>query len=633
MASFKIELNGKSVCRVCMKNHRRMIPIFSKLEDAFIANALSECTAVKISVNDGLPEHICGVCFDDLTYFIAFVGKARKTDHQLRELLKQELGDSDELYQKYSTKNEEFSTTIKCEEADENYIFLEADGEVVYVDETERKEEESQEEENEGERDDESVEYEIIEEKYITEDERDLETCQEERDKDFEYASDADNFDNESSDADFTQPKRKRQTSSIKDRMFRGKRRLVKPSNDDEVDEANKYEDLDEIEQNIFEVVDVDNKFLCCSCLQLFDTQEELKEHGQTEHNMNPISNKSEKRVCEFCYRQYCSVSALKLHQRKFTQTKHVYDCLLCNSRFLACQKRRIHAHNHPEMVSKSSDTDLLPAKVQEKPARICCAQGCNQKFENEEQLLLHSAIDHKANKVQSNLVNAELRPVECPVCYKRFTNKNRLKFHQRRVYAPKRFVCSICGQKFANKNELERHEREHRDEKIFKCELCPKAYYGSDRLKAHMKRHTATREFMCNICGMSYMQKHNLQTHMLMHEGKLPFECEVCNKAFRTKAKLVYHMRVHSGEKPYPCRYCEIAFADSTNRLRHEMSHTGIKPYKCDYCDKTFITKRLKREHESTHTGEKPYRCEECYATFSHSSALSTHNQIVHMD
>ncbi|XP_058819693.1 zinc finger protein ZFP2-like [Topomyia yanbarensis] len=572
MASVEVPRDRTLMCRVCMENHRRMIPIFSKLEDAFIANIITECTTVQILEDDGLPEHICGICFDDLSYFVAFIKKTRKSDCQLRKMfisdIKQECDDLNELEEKYILE-EEVSTELKSEESSDD-------------------------------------------------------NAEVEEETDYKDALYAEYIENESSNEGSPQ------SSSPIDHSPKNRRKRRKPSECEKTEEGNKFDYLDETERNTFRVVEVDNRRVCCSCLKLFNNVKDLKEHGRNEHALNRTFNITKTHVCQFCFRRYCSASALKLHHKKIALIKQVFDCVKCSTRFTASQQRRNHAHNHPEPAPKSSIVVAsIPVKVQEMVGRICCAFNCNQVFQSDEELLDHSASAHKVNKVQSNLVNAELRPVECPICYKRFADENGLRCHQQRVYTPKRHICSICGQKFWNNNELERHEREHRNEKIFKCEQCPKAYYGKDRLKAHMKRHTATREYMCNICGQSYIQKHNLQTHMLMHEGKLPFECEVCMKAFRTKSKLVYHMRVHSGEKPYPCRYCDISFADSTNRLRHEMSHTGIKPYKCEYCEKTFITKRLKKEHESTHTGEKPYQCNICFVSFNQSNALKAHQAL----
>ncbi|XP_055539814.1 zinc finger protein 436-like [Wyeomyia smithii] len=586
MESFSVDKNYSLLCRVCAKVHERMTPLFSMLEDVLIANIITEFTAVQIQEDDGLPENVCAVCVSDIQQFIAFIERARKSDRSLRKMFKGEV-------------KSDLDRMMETEIVDKDSQPIE------------------------------ELDLEAVKIETLSQD-------SEEELQDFEDADCAE-FTGDDRSCELDGPKiEETQTDRTNDEAsaVKQKKRRRKRGDDGEFDEAPELETLDEIELKTFQVINVGDKLVCCTCYKLYDTADEVKKHGQKEHVSSRRSKSTKKHICEFCLRGYCSATALKMHRKKVYSTKKVYDCLKCPTRFTATKSRRNHAHQHPVIKTKSSIIVVpIPLEEQEKLGKICCSRQCSEVFETEEQLLNHAADVHRANKIHSDLISVELRPVECPVCFKRFADKHGLKCHQQRIYAPKKYVCSICGQKFLNVNQLQRHEREHRNEKIFKCELCPKAYFAAEHLKAHTKRHSATREHMCNICGQSYLQKHSLQTHMLMHEGKLPFECDICGKAFRTKAKLIYHARVHTGVKPYQCRYCDKAFADSTNRMRHEMSHTGVKPYKCDHCEKTFITKRLKREHESTHTGQKPYRCTECLVSFSTGSALKSHNTTMHCD
>ncbi|XP_055644784.1 zinc finger protein ZFP2-like [Toxorhynchites rutilus septentrionalis] len=571
------DTSKSSICRICMENHPEMVSIFSKLDDAFIAHTIIECTAVQIAEDDGLPEIICKSCVGELSGYKIFIERAKESDRKLRETLKTQIKlERDDL--------EEFENTDHAETIAPHHELISVDLKV-----------ESQTE---------SGEY--IRNQSEEEEGIDFESC--------------DYIRNSISDENF-------ETCTADSAVRKKRARMKHDGEEDKEGDCNQLDELDNIEQETYKIVDVYKQLVCCSCFKLFGSLEELKEHGKNVHESTRRPNMSKKHICEFCFRRYASATALRMHHKKVNRIKRVFQCVKCETCFTDPSKRRYHAHNHPIASTRSSVImATVPAQVQEKMGIICCAQNCHKAFDTEQQLMEHSADAHKANKVHSILNSSEQRPVECPICYKRFMDEAGLRVHQQRVYIPKKHVCSICGLKFYNTSECDRHEREHRNEKIFKCELCPKAYFGMDQLKLHLRRHSATREFMCNICGQSYTQRHNLQAHMLMHEGRLPFECEVCKKAFRVKAKMIYHMRVHSGERPYPCRYCDMAFADSTNRTRHEMSHTGIKPYKCEYCEKTFITKRLKKEHENTHSGEKSYKCKVCSQVFDNSSTLKIH-------
>ncbi|XP_019932622.3 zinc finger protein 431 [Aedes albopictus] len=558
------------VCRVCLDNRTEMFSIFSAIGKGgpVIASVITESTAVLVEEDDGLPEWICTDCAEEVKFVASFQDKTRQSDRMLREVYKAEVKEEEEqLYAlEISLLDQPKELVSKIEVADDE-VFEEDDREsdvrldVDYGDDSDVKNSDSDED-------------------YTPEE---LITRKREAELSFVDANDVPSSDSDQE----AKPKRKRQRST----------KITK-------DNESVPDELDEVEEDIFMIVDVGSKFLCCTCLKLFDGESELIAHGKAVHKAKRSCNPSKPHVCNLCFRRYSSKVALQAHCKKAASITRVFDCRLCRARIASPQKRQQHAHKHPPVTSQSSAiVATLPHDALD-AGKICCAQGCNQVFDTEEELLAHSEVEHEANRVQAMLNADTRRPVECRICYRRFIDEKGLKQHQQRLYMPKRHVCTVCGMKFAVASECKRHEAEHvGQEKKYECDQCDKAFYHRDQLKAHVKRHSATREFMCNICGQSYMQRHNLQAHMLKHEGKLPFECDICKKAFRVKAKLIYHKRVHSGERPFACRYCEQAFADSTNRLRHEMSHTGVKPYKCDYCEKTFITKRLKRDHEKTHS------------------------------
>lgn len=591
MSTFAEQSSSEPLCRVCLANRSEMFSVFSELDDrSVIASIITLSTAVQIQEDDGLPENICSDCVEEVKFVAGFIEKARQSDRVLRNT---------------------FKTEIKVEEGEQLYA-LEIDlldppkksvskVEVIDDEEFAANYHDEKDESNDGNDSD----YEGEQDSGSDEDYKLEKQTKRRKTSELNFV-DANDVPSSDSDSE-TKPKRKKR-SSTKDAS------LSMPISDE----------LDEVEKETFTVIEIADKFLCCTCFKLFNTEEELTAHGKVVHEAKRSPNLSKKHVCKRCFRRYASKVALKAHLRQVSSITKVYDCRHCQARYASPLKRHQHAHNHPPFVQKSTVIVALNPMEAVDCGKICCAQGCNEVFDTEEQLLAHSEVAHIPNKVQASLNPDPKRPVQCVICYRRFIDEKGLKSHQQRPYMPKRHVCPICGLKFGTIGECKRHEMEHLStEKVFKCDQCPKAYTHMEQLKAHSKRHTATREFMCNICGQSYLQRHNLQAHMLKHEGKMPFECDVCQKAFRVKAKMIYHKRVHSGERPFPCRYCEQAFADSTNRLRHEMSHTGLKPYKCDHCEKTFITKRLRRDHEKTHD-RNPRRSNQTFKmTFDNSVML----------
>ncbi|XP_062557901.1 uncharacterized protein LOC134222759 [Armigeres subalbatus] len=83
------------VCRTCMtanqkKRPGKLVSIFAEFEGAVIANIITDCTAVQIAENDGLPVVICYECFETLKLLTAFKITARNSDSKLRMICKEE---------------------------------------------------------------------------------------------------------------------------------------------------------------------------------------------------------------------------------------------------------------------------------------------------------------------------------------------------------------------------------------------------------------------------------------------------------------------------------------------------------------------------------------------------------------
>ncbi|XP_062542480.1 uncharacterized protein LOC134210451 [Armigeres subalbatus] len=618
--------HNMNICRVCMENEETsgghdLIPIFSKLEDAFIANIIVECTSIQILEDDGLPTTICQVCVDVLKSFIGFIRKARESDRKLRKMFKSESSGRPRV--------DEVEADGREQEEDKNWNPpLELS---VFTEMMEVKEELDSEDEKVIE--DESHRNDVDEATY-----------------DAEYLDDANDSDwkNPNSDTEDKKPVRRRgrrkkyKNSDDSDseglttlaeiqKPRRGRKPGRKASTrvDDDYEDYTSDNVLDETELATYNVITIEqSQLVCCSCLLIFDSSEALDLHSE-KHAKKRRVNMTKTNICQVCHRRYSTPYALKQHYRRRKEASKIYECIKCPARFIDQKRRWQHAHNHPrekEIVPSKVIVASIPAVIQEEYGKICCAQACYQSFETEELLLAHAHTAHKVNKVEQSLDENKDKPIECLVCYKRFYDELSLQRHQQRNYKPLSHQCSVCGLKVRGGEALATHERSHRNEKPFECELCHKYFSSKGSLKAHMMVHSGEKPFVCTTCGWSFRRKRNLQVHILSHSDNQPFQCEICQKTFKSKVHLQYHMRTHTGEKPYPCRYCDKAFADHTNRQRHEMSHTGIKPYKCTYCDKTFIRKRFQVDHESSHTGIKPYRCDMCNRSFSHKTGLRRH-------
>ncbi|XP_055644785.1 zinc finger protein OZF-like [Toxorhynchites rutilus septentrionalis] len=386
-------------------------------------------------------------------------------------------------------------------------------------------------------------------------------------------------------------------------------------------DTAVETESMDESELETFKTVELDLKMLlCCSCFAQFENEEQLNVHSKEAHGNRIHIKAIKKYTCNLCLRGYSSAISLRAHNRKMETVNKVYECKICGLRVLEQQKKRQHAQSHVKKGQPKHDKHQQSVEeLIQQHGRLCCALGCLEAFETDEQLLVHAHSVHKANKVEATLAYNEGKPVECPICFKRFKDDECLKRHLLFKYKPSKNICTLCGARFPSLSSLTIHERSHTKEKPFECEICSKGFGDKQSLKRHHVKHTNEKPFMCSICGVSFKRKRAMQSHMIIHEpGQLPFKCEICDKRFRVKAKMLYHMRTHTGEKPYPCRYCDKSFADFSNRMRHELSHTGEKPYRCSYCPMGFITRRFLMEHEKIHRRNEVKPSETCFPEIS---------------
>lgn len=540
------------ICRLCMHcDDKSLVSIFSVIDNVNIAKTITFSCSIKLSEDDGLPDKICKPCVRDVQSVNTFVEKVRSTDIYLRS----------DLAPRDDEKPPIEVIVVKTELSDDdsNGVGVTVDGDDAGHSNVELK--------SESDSDEDALS--IVKARI----------------------------------------KKSLKKSDTKSKKQRKRKRKSKPESDDEPEVLDDNESLDEKEQEVFDIINLPEvNYVCCGCYQYFKTPYELEVH--TEVHKKVLVKKTDRVFCQICKQRFNKTGALDEHQRKLNAVKKIYECRICNTRFIGVKRRRRHAYRHPKTIEDKMK--------QEFGEILCCVTNCNKAYPTEELLVRHSQEAHKIHKRAYESEEVAQKPSECPVCYKRFASVLLLRRHRKRNSRPMSHQCATCGLKFRTKDVLLNHEMNHDNQKPFACDICKKHFTSSSALKAHQKYHLDERPFICATCGAGFYQKAQLITHEYDHgSAPLPFQCEVCNKSFKMKGGLVNHMRLHTGERPFPCRHCSMSFSNNTTRQRHEMNHTGDKPFKCTYCDKKFTIKRLQVEHECKHTGIKPYKCSFCDKTF----------------
>ncbi|XP_059059703.1 zinc finger protein 568-like isoform X2 [Achroia grisella] len=138
-------------------------------------------------------------------------------------------------------------------------------------------------------------------------------------------------------------------------------------------------------------------------------------------------------------------------------------------------------------------------------------------------------------------------------------------------------YYCQICGQTFVNGTEYDAHNRiAHAKMKPHQCSICAKRFTQQGGLQQHMRMHTGIRPFGCTFCPKAFTQKAGLDQHLRTHTKIKPFKCVICSKCFSQSVHLRQHMRTHTNIQPFKCSVCGRRFKQSSHLNFHMRSHIG---------------------------------------------------------
>ncbi|VVC93795.1 unnamed protein product, partial [Leptidea sinapis] len=136
-------------------------------------------------------------------------------------------------------------------------------------------------------------------------------------------------------------------------------------------------------------------------------------------------------------------------------------------------------------------------------------------------------------------------------------------------------FPCRLCGQVFLDSAQYDEHNRYmHPKLKPHQCSVCAKRFTQQGGLQQHMRMHTGIRPFICSFCSKTFTQKAGLDQHLRTHTKIKPFKCVICSKCFSQSVHLRQHMRTHTNIQPFECPVCGRRFKQSSHLNFHMRSH-----------------------------------------------------------
>ena len=195
------------------------------------------------------------------------------------------------------------------------------------------------------------------------------------------------------------------------------------------------------------------------------------------------------------------------------------------------------------------------------------CA-NCTERFVFKEELVKHFIAVH------------DERPYKCPICDKTFEAEENMKLHVT-THDKGGQPCSVCGKVLSGKSALYLHMKVHNtSDKQFQCEQCESKFTLKQNLKFHIRRvhgppltcehcgtlikgltslrkhllvmHGEKMRYNCDICDAGFTVSYELQAHKKCHT--LVHQCDLCGKTFDKKSSLDYHIERHSAERKYAC-------------------------------------------------------------------------------
>ncbi|XP_041982106.1 histone-lysine N-methyltransferase PRDM16-like isoform X2 [Aricia agestis] len=148
-------------------------------------------------------------------------------------------------------------------------------------------------------------------------------------------------------------------------------------------------------------------------------------------------------------------------------------------------------------------DRHLIQAHGQ--PASAFHCELCNRAYSSRALLLRHRALTH-----------TDIRKYPCENCPKVFTDPSNLQRHIRAAHVGARsHACPECGKTFATSSGLKQHTHIHSSVKPFQCKVCFKAYTQFSNLCRHKRMHVACRALVeCGKCGQSFNSYASLTKH-----------------------------------------------------------------------------------------------------------------------
>lgn len=517
-----------TICRICCEKKQRMRPLLAlDANHNLIQQFYRDFLRLEISIDDGLPQNVCGSCIEALTSLQKTIEEIRSNDSMLRKLLLAE-------------SNSEIKERIEIE-ALQNGIAREIEVETLIA----STEDELQ-----------NHDLKKIEDLIVADDDSDWRQSEED-----DCTSEMDN------------EKKSHVEQEMSPKPASGKRRGRRKTKFDDPNRPRKNDykcyicKSESFGSGDALLAHLNNHtselpYICTLCVKekvIINSVTTLNVHKRMHEN--PLK-------CERCDRRYSNHRALSLHR----QIHHSGGNDPCPSTCSYCGKvcpSKLALRNHEKFHTQGISCEFCGKVFVENNKLRAHIQRKHEKLKNYQCHLCQKRLT-SLDAVQSHIkIMHSNREVRCKYCNRRYTSEYSLRTHEKKHLADESYEPTNKWTPYYSIVPGEEGLKEQVRRK--KCNLCGAIVrvIGAHLIALHFPT-----EYRCELCNAVFKRKQIYELHMKEHENGKAHSCPICDKKFSERKLLITHLKTKQHrEHPAALLYLSQTRTRQENPLTTELS------------------------------------------------------------
>lgn len=162
-----------------------------------------------------------------------------------------------------------------------------------------------------------------------------------------------------------------------------------------------------------------------------------------------------------------------------------------------------------------------------------------------------------------------------------------------------KQLDCEECKMVFYRELAYIEHINKHADLRPVKCHICDRRYFGHKRTRSHFRNAHLVSTFKCESCSYVAKTSRDLDTHKRGVHTNERIVCNICGKLLSAYSHNVKkHLETHDESRPYKCDCCDASFKTSASVARHRENIHFPQSVMCSACGTVCNSKQKYKKH-----------------------------------